>query len=150
MPTPKYISSQFSSHSGADIQAIIYVIDSSDHARLPTSRSELLTMLSEDELKSVPVLVFANKQDVPGALKPGDISDKLGLAGGEKGREWSVRGSCALKGEGLEEGLDWCVFFTLRSWVREVKLTIQAGKHNTEIGQYLHVALWTRQSTHSY
>ena len=67
-------------------------------------------MLSEDELKNVPVLVFANKQDVSGALSPGEISDKLGLAGGEKGREWSVRGSCATKGEGLEEGLDWYVF----------------------------------------
>jgi hypothetical protein len=86
------------------------VIDSSDVSRLATSRSELLTMLAEDELKSVPVLVFANKQDVEGALSPAEISDKLGLAGGEKGREWSVRGSCATKGEGLEEGLDWCVF----------------------------------------
>lgn len=46
-------------------------------------------------------------QDVPGALPPGEISDRLGLAGAEKGREWSVRGSCATKGEGLEEGLDW-------------------------------------------
>ena len=70
-------------------------------------------MLSEDELKSVPVLVFANKQDVEGALNPGDISDKLGLAGQEKGREWSVRGSCAIKGEGLEEGLDWYVGVSL-------------------------------------
>ena len=88
-------------------QAIIYVIDSSDTARLATSRSELLTMLSEDELKSVPVLVFANKQDVEGASGPAEVSEKLGLAGQEKGREWSVRGSCATKGEGLEEGLDW-------------------------------------------
>ncbi|OXM79302.1 arf/Sar family, other [Cryptococcus neoformans Bt63] len=93
----------------ANTQAIIYVIDSSDTSRLATSRSELLTMLSEDELKSVPVLVFANKQDVEGALSPGEISDKLGLAGQEKGREWSVRGSCAIKGDGLEEGLDWLV-----------------------------------------
>jgi ADP-ribosylation factor-like protein 1 len=87
--------------------AIIYVIDSSDTSRLQTSRSELLTMLSEDELNGVPLLVFCNKQDVEGALKPEKISEELGLAGGEKGREWSVRGSCALKGEGLEEGLDW-------------------------------------------
>jgi len=87
--------------------AIIYVIDSSDTARLQTSRAELLTMLSEDELREVPLLVFCNKQDVPGALEPGKISEELGLAGGEKGREWSVRGSSAIKGEGLEEGLDW-------------------------------------------
>jgi len=93
----------------ANTQAIIYVIDASDVDRLATSRAELLTMLSEEELQDVPLLVFSNKQDVPGALKPGEISDKLGLAGGEKTRQWSVRGSCAIKGEGLEEGLDWLV-----------------------------------------
>ncbi|KAG8969772.1 Arf GTPase arf1 [Tulasnella sp. 427] len=93
----------------ANTQAIIYVIDAADTDRLATSRAELLTMLSEEELKGVPLLVFANKQDVAGALKPGEISEKLGLAGGEKERQWSVRGSCATKGEGLEEGLDWLV-----------------------------------------
>lgn len=89
--------------------AIIYVIDSSDHDRLTTARTELLTMLSEEELKGVPLLVFCNKQDMEGALKPEDISEQLGLAGGEKSRPWSVRGSCAIKGEGLEDGLDWYV-----------------------------------------
>ena len=92
--------------------AIIYVIDSSDHARLQTSRAELLTMLSEEELNGVPLLVFANKQDVDGAIPPETISDQLGLAGGEKGREWSVRGSCAKSGEGLDAGLDWYVALT--------------------------------------
>ena len=99
--------------------AIIYVIDSADTARLQTSRSELLTMLSEEELNGVPLLVFCNKQDMEGALKPEEISEQLGLAGGEKGRDWSVRGSCATKGEGLEEGLDWyvnpCSIFFLSS-----------------------------------
>ena len=66
-------------------------------------------MLSEEELAGVPLLVFCNKQDVEDALKPEEISEELGLAGGEKGRDWSVRGSCAVKGEGIEEGLDWCV-----------------------------------------
>lgn len=89
--------------------AIIYVIDSADHARIGTSRTELLTMLAEEELKGVPLLVFCNKQDIEGALKPEDISEQLGLAGGEKTRPWSVRGSSAKKGEGLEEGLDWYV-----------------------------------------
>ena len=111
-PTPRFVratsflmsSSSFHLLLIPDSQAIIYVIDAE---RLATSRSELLTMLSEDELKSVPVLVFANKQDVEGASSPGEVSEKLGLAGQEKGREWSVRGSCATKGEGLEEGLDW-------------------------------------------
>lgn len=70
-------------------------------------------MLSEDELSGVPLLVFCNKQDVEGALKPEEISDRLGLAGKETSRQWSVRGSCATQGEGLEEGLDWyaSIFF---------------------------------------
>ena len=67
-------------------------------------------MLSEEELAGVPLLVFCNKQDMEGALKPEQISEELGLAGGEKERQWSVRGSSAIKGEGLEEGLDWCVY----------------------------------------
>lgn len=93
--------------------AIIYVIDSSDTARLNMSRAELLTMLSEEELKGVPLLVFCNKQDIQSALKPEDISEQLGLAGGEKSRPWSVRGCCATKGEGLEEGLDWYAHYSL-------------------------------------
>lgn len=89
--------------------AIIYVIDSSDTDRLSTSRTELLTMLSEDELKGVPLLVFCNKQDMETAMKPERISEELGLAGGETTRPWSVRGCCATKGEGLNDGLDWLV-----------------------------------------
>ena len=70
-------------------------------------------MLEEDELKGVPLLVFANKQDLPSAEKPDSVSDLLGLAGKEKGRPWSVRGSCATENDGekngLEQGLDWSV-----------------------------------------
>ena len=72
-------------------------------------------MLSEEELAGVPLLVFCNKQDIEGALKPEEISEQLGLAGGEKGRDWSVRGSCAIKGDGIEEGLDWCVTNIVRA-----------------------------------
>jgi hypothetical protein len=81
-------------------------------------------MLSEEELKGVPLLVFCNKQDITGAVPPEQISEQLGLAGGEKTRPWSVRGSCATKGEGLEEGLDWYVFesFVFFAW-----LTVNIG-----------------------
>jgi ADP-ribosylation factor-like protein 1 len=68
-------------------------------------------MLSEEELRGAPLLVFCNKQDVHGALKPEEISERLGLAGAEKTRPWSVRGSSATRGDGLEEGLDWFFSF---------------------------------------
>lgn len=92
-------------------------------------------MLSEDELAGVPLLVFCNKQDVPGALKPEDVSEKLGLAGGEKKREWSVRGSCATKGEGLEDGLDWYVIHL------QASQTILLLYGEEDLGS---VSLWTR------
>ena len=91
-------------------------------------------MLSEDELAGVPLLVFCNKQDVEGALKPEEISEQLGLAGGEKGRDWSVRGSCAVQGEGIEEGLDWCVTINVQALI--TKMCFQACQRYTkEIGR---------------
>jgi ADP-ribosylation factor-like protein 1 len=75
-------------------------------------------MLSEEELAGVPLLVFCNKQDMEGALKPDAISDQLGLTSSERGRQWSVRGSSATKGEGLEEGLDWYV----TSWSQSLRI----------------------------
>lgn len=77
------------------------------------AKGELLSMLDEDELRGVPLLVFANKQDVPGALAAAEVSEELGLAGGENARPWSVRGCCAIKGEGLNDGLDWYVLIDL-------------------------------------
>jgi hypothetical protein len=36
-------------------------------------------MLNEDELRDALLLVFANKQDLPNAMNPAEITDKLGL-----------------------------------------------------------------------
>lgn len=88
------------------ISAVIYVIDSSDHARLALSKSELHSLLNEDELKSAKLLVFANKQDVQGAASPAEITEQLGLTK-LKDREWTIVKSVAIKGEGLDEGMDW-------------------------------------------
>ncbi len=50
---------------------MIYVIDSSDQRRLQETGLELQDLLKEQKLQRVPVLVFANKQDLMTAL-PGD------------------------------------------------------------------------------
>jgi ADP-ribosylation factor family len=41
-------------------------------------------------------------------MNPAEVSEALGLDT-LKGRQWSIHKSCAIKGEGLDEGLDWCV-----------------------------------------
>ena len=55
-------------------------------------------------MKEALLLVFANKQDIPGALKPQDVQDALKL-NQLKDRIWYVVPSCATTGEGLFEGL---------------------------------------------
>jgi len=57
----------------------VYVIDSADKERLDVSRQELELMLQEEELKGVPVLILANKQDLPDAMNEQEICNGLGL-----------------------------------------------------------------------
>ncbi|KXN90654.1 ADP-ribosylation factor 6 [Leucoagaricus sp. SymC.cos] len=52
------------------------------------------------------LLVFANKQDLPGAMSPAEVTEKLGLHR-MRDRSWYVHPSCATTGEGLFEGLQW-------------------------------------------
>lgn len=72
-------------------------------------------------MRSCPLLVFANKQDLPGAMSEEEIARGLGLIaaeGDEKettatttttNRPWKIQVTCALEGRGLWEGLDWLV-----------------------------------------
>lgn len=46
----------------ANTDGIVFVVDSADVDRAGTARAELLSMLQEEELKGVPLLVLANKQ----------------------------------------------------------------------------------------
>ncbi|KNC85773.1 hypothetical protein SARC_02038 [Sphaeroforma arctica JP610] len=87
-------------------QGLIFVVDSSDRDRIDEARSELHKIVSDREMKDAMVLVFANKQDVPGAMKPQEISERLGLPV-IRDRKWFVQPSCATTGEGLIEGLTW-------------------------------------------
>lgn len=65
-------------------------------------------MLNEEELKDAALLVFANKQDQPGAKGAGDISQALRL-GELRDRNWSIMACSAVDGSGVTEGMDWLV-----------------------------------------
>eukprot|EP00276_Gloeochaete_wittrockiana_P006060 CAMPEP_0184650144 /NCGR_PEP_ID=MMETSP0308-20130426/7676_1 /TAXON_ID=38269 /ORGANISM="Gloeochaete witrockiana, Strain SAG 46.84" /LENGTH=127 /DNA_ID=CAMNT_0027083481 /DNA_START=363 /DNA_END=746 /DNA_ORIENTATION=- len=88
--------------------AIIYVIDAADTERVPIAKQELLAMLEEEELRDACLLVFANKQDLAGAMNAAQVSEHLGLSE-IKNRQWTIFPTSALKGEGLNDGLDWLV-----------------------------------------
>lgn len=65
-------------------------------------------MLNEEELKDAALLVFANKQDQPGAKGAGEISEALRL-GELRDRNWSIVACSAVDGSGVNEGMDWLV-----------------------------------------
>uniref|UniRef100_A0A804PLW4 ADP-ribosylation factor n=1 Tax=Zea mays TaxID=4577 RepID=A0A804PLW4_MAIZE len=49
---------------------------------------------------------FNNTDGLKGAMTPMEVCEGLGLYD-LKNRIWHIQGSCALKGDGLYEGLDW-------------------------------------------
>ena len=63
-------------------------------------------MLQEDELQGVPVLILANKQDMPGAMNYDEVSAGLGLDKIQN-RQWQMFKTSAMEGTGLQEAFGW-------------------------------------------
>lgn len=85
-------------------EGLIYVIDSSDKSRFSEAKDELDWILDSDEMTGVPLVILANKQDLPQAATPSDVAVKLGLDR-VKNRKWHVQGTSALSGEGVYEAM---------------------------------------------
>lgn len=66
------------------------------------SRKELEGILEGTEM-SCPLLVFANKQDLPNAMAVDKVKESLGLDN-HKRRPWHIQGCIATQGEGLNDG----------------------------------------------
>jgi len=58
---------------------LVWVVDSSDIRRLDDCHAELHNLLKEERLAGASLLVFANKQDIQGALKPAEIAKVIKL-----------------------------------------------------------------------
>ena len=94
-------------HYYNDTDAVIFVVDSNDPDRLMEAHEELTHVMNNDALSNAALLVYANKQDLPNALGPSVIMEKLGLNTQFKDRKWHVQGTVGANGAGLYEGLDW-------------------------------------------
>lgn len=93
--------------------ALVWVVDSGDRARMAECRDELWElMVREERLATCSLLVLANKQDLPGAMSSEEIRAALGLEellrvrGGGEGR---ILACSAVKEMGYQEGLQWVV-----------------------------------------
>ena len=81
------------------VQFVVCVVDSTDRERLHVVKEELYTMLANDALAKAAVLIFANKQDVDGAMTAAEISEEMNLTS-VKTHRWQIQSCCALTGHG--------------------------------------------------
>lgn len=88
----------------SNTDCIMYVVDSSDIRRLEESHESFVDVLSG--VPNVPVLVFANKQDLATSKDPNTIAEVLQLCE-HRERQWHIQGCSAKTGEGLENGVNW-------------------------------------------
>lgn len=85
---------------------IVFVIDSVDLERMEEARVEILRTVRTSDVIGVPILVLANKQDLPSARSAEDIEKLLNLQEIASTNLYKVHGTCAVTGEGLDEGLE--------------------------------------------
>ena len=91
-------------HYFSGAQGLVYVVDASDRTRFVEAKNELDWVLESDEMVGVPVVVMANKQDLPQAATPSDVAMRLGLDK-LRNRKWHVQGTSALSGDGVYEAM---------------------------------------------
>ena len=86
--------------------AVVYVIDSHDDENFEISKSEFHKVIANQNLKNAVILIFANKQDLPGAKSINKIIDEYEL-NKIKNHIWHVQPCSAIKGDGLVNGIKW-------------------------------------------
>ncbi|KAK5579248.1 hypothetical protein RB653_008928 [Dictyostelium firmibasis] len=86
--------------------AVVFVIDSIDHERIDEVKEEINNIIFQDELRDASLLIFANKQDMHGAMTTAELVDSLDL-NSIKNRKWYIQPCSAVLGNGIYEGFDW-------------------------------------------
>uniref|UniRef100_A0A667Y962 ADP-ribosylation factor-like protein 3 n=2 Tax=Myripristis murdjan TaxID=586833 RepID=A0A667Y962_9TELE len=92
---------------------LIYVVDSTDKKRFEETGVELSELIEEENLHGVPVLIFANKQDVATAMPASAVAEGLNLHT-YRDRAWQIQACSALTGEGVQDGMNWICNNVLR------------------------------------
>jgi len=100
------------------VDGIVFIIDTADHKRLPESKVEFDSLIGDEQLADVPVLILGNKIDANGAIGEDQVRQYFGLFGLTTGKgnvsrkDLSARPvelfMCSvLKRQGYGEGFRW-------------------------------------------
>uniref|UniRef100_A0A914UL36 Uncharacterized protein n=1 Tax=Plectus sambesii TaxID=2011161 RepID=A0A914UL36_9BILA len=87
--------------------AIVFVVDSTDAERFEEAKLELHNLLRLADIPAfVPVLLLANKQDLPTAVAQDEIEQVVGVKDLGPNHTTRTLCCCAVTGEGLDDVLD--------------------------------------------
>ncbi|XP_029430028.1 ADP-ribosylation factor-like protein 4D [Rhinatrema bivittatum] len=85
---------------------MVFVVDSAEAERMEEARVELHKITRTSENQGVPVLVLANKQDLPVALSVAEVEKLLALHELGSATLHAIQGCSAADGLGLHQGLE--------------------------------------------
>ena len=92
------------------VNGIIFVVDSTNREQMGEVRDQLHQVINETADSYIPILIFANKQDIEGALGYSEVRNELALAGeSELKRMIKIQEASGKTNSGLLEGFDWLV-----------------------------------------
>ena len=98
---------------------LVFVIDSADRKRVEQVGIELQNVLQNETLAGIPLLVYANKQDLYSAVDAKQLSEGLNLHL-TRARLWQIQACSARTGEGLQPAVEW-----LLQTIAEKHLTVK-------------------------
>ncbi|CAO3636130.1 unnamed protein product [Cunninghamella echinulata] len=94
----------------SECHAIVFVVDSTDSRRLEECKDTFETLITNDLVEGVPILMLANKQDVSNSLRVEDIKEVFNKIAVKLGaRDSRVLPVSALEGNGVREAIDWLI-----------------------------------------
>lgn len=75
------------------------------------AREEFQEMVEHSSIKAsrAPILILANKMDLPKSMPHQAIAEGLDLTGCVLNHAWKVMHCCGLTGEGVQDGWNWLV-----------------------------------------
>ncbi|CAF1265292.1 unnamed protein product [Adineta steineri] len=85
----------------------ILVVDSNDHQGVDEARKNLDQIINDEYFEEKPILIFANKQDLPNAMNNDQLQNELHLDKLNKNIKWHLQATSAIENQGLDEGFEW-------------------------------------------
>jgi len=94
----------------AEVHGLIYVIDAADMERFDESRSIFEALVKHPDLGGVPILVFANKQDLHNSASAQELDERFRFGSlCAANQPFRVEPVSAINGIGIADGIAWLV-----------------------------------------